>query len=109
MISVSWIQGCSAFGQEGNLESIYERLLSLKTRRPREASLAEVMQIAGILIFFLMACFDKVARGGLRPFFDWISEHADASSLWRTKHRNVQITARLMVGVDFFLTAIPQI
>ena len=41
--------------KEGKLESIYERLISRKTRKPREASLAEVMQIAGILIFVLLA------------------------------------------------------
>ena len=84
--------------KEGKLDDIYEKLVSLQTRQPRQATLAEVMHIAGILIFFLMACFDKIARGGLRPFFDWISEFADARTLWRTKHHEFPITPKLLGG-----------
>ena len=56
-----------------------------------------------------MACFDKIARGGLRPFFDWISQHADATTLWRMKNHSFAITANLLVGVECFAKVIPQI
>ena len=66
------------------------------------------MKITGVLIFFLMACFDKIGRGGLRPFFDWISENSEACSIWRTK-LSVSITPGLLIGIDFFLYVIPLI
>ena len=78
-------------------------------RRPRLCTLHEIMKITSILIFFLMVCFDKIGRGGLRPFFDWISQKSEASSIRRTKLQSISITPGLLVGVDFFLYVIPLI
>ena len=65
------------------------------------------MKVTGLLIFLVMACFDKIARGGLRPFFDWISEHSDPATLWRSKLNPVHLSSSLMVGIDFFMYVIP--
>ena len=67
------------------------------------------MKITGVLIFLLMACFDKVGRGGLRPFFDWIAENSESTSIWRTKLNKVNITPQVLIGIDFFIHVIPLI
>ena len=67
------------------------------------------MQITGVLIFFLMACFDKIGRGGLNPFYEWIALNSDANSLWRTKHNRTRLTPSIMVGIEFFIRVIPMI
>ena len=95
--------------KEGKMEELHKLLLDLRVRRPRLCTLSEIMKITGILIFLLMACFDKLARGGLRPFFDWIADNSDSTSLWRTKLNPIKISASLMVGVEFFLFTIPLI
>ena len=63
----------------------------MKAREPRTASAAEVLHLAGSLIFLLYSCFDKIARGGLRPFYDWVTEHVDSATLWRTKDRHLAL------------------
>jgi len=65
------------------------------------------MKITGVLIFLLMACFDRVGRGGLRPFFGWISKHLESTSIWRTKLAKVEVSANLMLGIGFFIHVIP--
>ena len=83
------------------------------------------MALGGKLIFLLMSCFDKMARGGLQSFFQWLPEHSadtstqapSASCLFSnhlggqsqqksltSKHR---ITASLAKGIEFFLKGIP--
>ena len=44
---------------------------------------------------------------GLRPFYDWVTEHVDSATLWRTKDRHLPITAPLLGGLEFFLRALP--
>ena len=89
--------------KEGKMEEIYNQLLAIRMRMPRVTTLAEMMHITGVLIFFLLSCFDKIGRGGLRSFYDWIALHCDSATLWKTKQDEVPITASLMVGVEFFL------
>ena len=33
------------------------------------------MVVAGKVIFLLMRCFNKMARGGLQPLLQWLSDH----------------------------------
>lgn len=53
--------------------------------------------------------FDKIGRGGLRPFFDWIAENSESTSLWRIKLNKVDITTSLLDGMEFFIYVIPLI
>ena len=85
------------------------KLQEIRARMPRTATMGEIMHLTGSLIFLLMACFDKVARGGLRPFFERIAENCEATSLWRTKNHHVALIANIMVGVEFFIQVIPLI
>ena len=67
------------------------------------------MHLSGSLIFLLMACFDKVGRGGLRPFFDWVAESCESSSLWKTQSTQIGVTPNLLVGLEYFIQIIPLI
>ena len=78
-------------------------------RKDSVASHAEIMHLAGTLVFLLMSCFDKLARGGLQLFYSWITDNADMSTLWKTKSITRIITPSLRVGLAFFLRAIPMI
>ena len=82
-------------------------LAEMKAREPRTASATEVLHLAGSLVFLLYSCFDKVARGGLRPFYDWVTEHVDRAFLWRTKDRHLALTPSVMGGIEFFLGSLP--
>ena len=95
--------------KEGKLEEMHAKLLDLRDCTSKKASIGEVMHITGSLIFLLMACFDKVGRGGLQPFYAWIADHADASSLWKTKGTKCPITSQLYIGIEFFVRVIPLI
>ena len=79
----------------------------MKSREPRTASAAEVLHLAGSLVFLLCSCFDKIARGGLRPFYDWVTDHVGSATLWRTKDRHLALSPSLMGGIEFFLWALP--
>ena len=79
----------------------------MKAREPRTASAAEVLHAAASLIFLLYSCFDKIARGGLRPFYDLVTEHVDSATLWRTKDRHLALSPSLLGGLEFFLRALP--
>ena len=79
----------------------------MKAREPCTASAAEVLRLAGSLVFLLYSCFDKSARGGLRPFYDWVTEHVDSAILWRTKDRHLALSPALLGGLEFFLRALP--
>ena len=52
----------------GKLQDILEALIACRAREDQLVSLGEIMTIAGKLIFLLMSCFNKMARGGLQPF-----------------------------------------
>jgi hypothetical protein len=49
----------------GKIDELLLVLKDLKTRKPHAASAAEILHLAGSLVFLLYSCFDKVARGGL--------------------------------------------
>ena len=59
----------------GKIDELLKMMQEMKAREPRTASAAEVLNLAGSSIFLLYSCFDKIARGGLRPFYDWVTEH----------------------------------
>ena len=65
----------------GKIDDLILILKELKSRERRTASAAEVLHLAGSLILLLYSCFDKVARGGLRPFYVWVTDNADSGSL----------------------------
>ena len=48
----------------GKIDELVLVLKDLKTREPHTVSAAEILHLAGSLVFFLYSCFDKVARGG---------------------------------------------
>ena len=60
----------------GKLQDILEALIAFRKRGDQLVSLGEIMTIAGKLIFLLMSCFNKMARGGLQPFFQWLALNA---------------------------------
>ena len=53
----------------GKLLEIRNSLLELRSRLNQKAALNELMKLAGNLIFLFMRCFNKMAHGGLQPFF----------------------------------------
>lgn len=59
--------------------------------------------------FLLMRCFDQIARGGLRSFFDWISENVEVTSLWQNMNSRHFLTPSVLAGMEFFLRMIPKI
>ena len=65
------------------------------------------MHITGSPIFLMMACFDKAGRSGLQPFYSWISDHAEMSSLWRNKSTLCTISKSPYIGIEFFVRIIP--
>ena len=83
------------------------------------------MVLAGKLMFLLMSCFNKVARGGLQPFFQWLSDHCAYSSTTTNDRLDGQrsssalskgqaslttphsITASLAMVFEFFIKGIP--
>ena len=73
----------------------------LKERNPRTASAAEILHLAGSLVFLLYSCFDKIAKGGLRPFYDWVTDNVDSATLWRTKDRLLALSPPLLGGICF--------
>ena len=79
----------------------------LRGRNPRTASAAEILHLAVSLVFLLYSCFDKVARGGLRPFYDRVTDNVDSATLWRTKDRFLALSAPLLGGIVVFLRALP--
>ena len=79
----------------------------LKARNPRTASAAEILHLAGSLVFLLYGCFDKIARGGLRPFYDWLADNVDSATLWRTKDGRLSLSSQLLGGMEFVLRALP--
>jgi hypothetical protein len=93
----------------GKIDELVLVLKDLKTMEPHTASVAEILHLAGSLVFLLYSCFDKVARGGLRPFYDSVTDNVNSASLWRTKDRALALTPSIMGGVDFFLRALPLI
>ena len=67
------------------------------------------MTLAGKLIFLRVSCFNNMARGGLQPFFQWLSDHSaygtsDSHVSWIYKH---DITPGLAMGMEFFFKGIP--
>ena len=64
----------------GKLEDIHSALIDIRCRQDQMVSLGEIMVLTGKLIFLLMSCFNKMARGGLQPFFQWLSDHSAYSS-----------------------------
>ena len=68
----------------GKMEELDGYLQELRERRSQQSTLGEMMVLGGRLIFQLMGCFDKMARGGLQPFFHWLSEHFAYSSQQNT-------------------------
>ena len=55
--------------KDGKVEELTEVCRELRERRPQKAALDEIMRLAGRLMFLCMNCFDKLARGGIQPFF----------------------------------------
>ena len=115
----------SLIPKEGKLQEIHKDLMEIRQRSSQKATLGEIMVLGGKLIFLLMSCFDKMARGGLQSFFHWLSENsaydttapAPATSTsygllggsrgqqpLTSQHR---ITASLAMGIEFFLKGIP--
>ena len=81
------------------------------------------MTTAGKLMFRIMSCFNKMARVGLQPFFQWLSDNSAYSStpkggtndLNRTTVRprlhaltdKFRISSSLAMGMEFFFRGIP--
>ena len=91
----------------GKIDELLKMMRDMKAREPRTASAAEVLHLAGSLIFLLYSCFDKIARGGLRPFYDWVTEHVDSATLWRTKDRHLALSPSLLGGWSSFYVHSP--
>ena len=89
------------------IDELLNIMRGMKAREPRTASAAEVLHTAGSLIFLPYSCFGKIARGGLRPFYDWVTEHVDGATLWRTKDIHFSISPSLLGALEFFLRALP--
>ena len=66
----------SFIAKDGKLKDIYDSLTEIRNRSSQHATLLEIMVLGGKLIFLLMSCFDKMARGGLQSFFQWLSERS---------------------------------
>ena len=56
----------------GKPQDVLEALLAFRSRDDQLVSLGEIMTTAGKLIFILMSCLNKMAIGGLQPFFQWL-------------------------------------
>ena len=86
----------------GKIMEITKELVQMRSEQL--ISLRSVMTLAGKLIFLLMACFNKLARGGLQPFFEWLANNAayDCSTSIRldTTYRT---TPSLLLATDFFI------
>ena len=95
--------------KEGQLEEKLKKLCEIQFRKSGRASLAEIIHVTGTLVFLLMSCFDKIGRGGLQPFYSWITDHVDVSTLWRTKRLEKHIYPSRRIGLEFFIRAIPMI
>ena len=93
----------------GKIEELTELMKELKERNPRTASAAEILHLAASLVFLLYSCFDKIARGGLRPFYDWVTDNVDSATFWRTKDRLLALSPPLLGGISFFLRAPPML
>ena len=91
----------------GQIEELLEIMRELKARIPCTASAAEILHLAGSLVFLLYSCFDKIARGGLRPFYDWVTDNVDSATLWRTKDRRLALSSPLLGGMELLLRALP--
>ena len=83
----------------GKLEELEEAYLEMVSRRPQVASLRQVMQLAGKLLFLTMNVFDKMARGGLQPFYSWLAENVGNSA---DLNKEYKISSSLAVGLEFF-------
>ena len=59
----------------GKMEDIHSALIDIRSNQDQMVSLGEIMVLAGKLIFLLMSCFNKMARGGLQPFFQWLANN----------------------------------
>ena len=59
----------SLIPKDWKLQDIYDSLTEFRNRSSQHATLVEIMVLGGKLIFLLMSCFDKVARGGQQSFF----------------------------------------
>ena len=81
----------------------------MKEEKETGVAVGDVLKITGTLIFLLLSCFDKIARGGLRSFFDWISENVEFTALWNNKSSRKALTPSLLVRIEFFLRMIPRI
>ena len=79
----------------------------LKAGEPRTASAAEVLHLASSVIFLLYSCLDKIARGGLWPFYGWVTEHVDSATLCRTKDRHLALSPSLLGGWSSFYVHSP--
>ena len=109
----------------GKFEELHSSFLEIRTRQSQKATLGEIMVLAGKLIFLLMSCFNKMARGGLQPFFQWLSDHCTYSSTTSSDRLDGKkgssapsaaqasltkphsITASLAMGFEFFIKGIP--
>ena len=107
----------------GKLQEILETLIAFRARKDHLVSLGEIITIAGKSIFLLMSCFNKMARGGLQPFFQWLSDHSAYSNSTRSVTDNTKritvrqrptaltdkfpITSSLTIGMGFFIKGIP--
>ena len=58
------------------------------------------MQLAGKLVFLTTNVFDKMARGGLQPFYTWLAGNISPEG---RLDRSFQISASLAVGLEFFI------
>jgi hypothetical protein len=85
--------------KDGKVEELTETCKELRERRPQKAALDEIMRLAGRLMFLCMNCFDKLARGGIQPFFGWLADNIDPELKLQQKH---DISAALALGIDFF-------
>ena len=90
----------------GKIDELITAMRDMKSREPRTASAAEVLHLAGSLVFLLYSCFDKIARGDLRPFYDWVTDRVDSATLWRTKDRHLALSPSVMGVIQFFLRAL---
>jgi len=98
----------------GKLQELLDILKEFRNRENQLVSLKEIMTIAGKLIFLMMSCFNKMARGGLQPFFQWLAQHSAYTTNGISKQTTVckkpptltdkfLITASLAIGMEFFI------
>ena len=63
---------------------------------------AEILSLAGNIMFLLLACFDRIGRGGLQPLFHWAATHIGSTTGGAGLRRPAALDGPALMGLDFF-------